>query len=200
MADGLPVDPDFALKWKIKRMGKDKNDIFWTLGKVHGIENVAFATEEQLQATKGDPFKIQALVDEINDSEKPTPPPTHDSVVSSLNEQLDAYKAVMDKIGKKQQILDSDLKKLLSLPFFLSKRQELPEPKLGQKEWDLFTKMHNSLYNDYENAKFDDEEKITEFNYENYIPKIILDKTDTKSDDFKNMIKAANFLRKTKLE
>lgn len=51
MADGLPVDPDFASKWRIKRMGKDKDDIFWTLGKVHGIENIAFATDEQLKAT-----------------------------------------------------------------------------------------------------------------------------------------------------
>lgn len=71
---------------------------------------------------------------------------------------------------------------------------------MGQKEWDLFTKMYNSLYNEFEDAKFDTEEKITEFNYENYLPKIILDKTDTKSDEFKNMIKAANFMKKTKLE
>ena len=59
----MPVDPDFASKWRVKRAGRDKNDIFWMLGKVHGIENVAFATEEQLMATKGDPFKLQALVD-----------------------------------------------------------------------------------------------------------------------------------------
>ena len=32
MADGLPVDPEFASKFKIKRRGKDKDDIFWSLG------------------------------------------------------------------------------------------------------------------------------------------------------------------------
>jgi hypothetical protein len=46
MADGLPVDPLFASKFKIKRKGKDKDDIFWSLGKVHGIENIAFLTDE----------------------------------------------------------------------------------------------------------------------------------------------------------
>jgi hypothetical protein len=29
IADGLPVDPNFAKKFRIKRAGKDKNDIFW---------------------------------------------------------------------------------------------------------------------------------------------------------------------------
>ena len=65
---------------------------------------------------------------------------------------------------------DSDKKKLLSLPFLLHKRAELPEPKYGQKEWDLFTKMYGKLYNEYDNEKFDSEHKITEFTYENYIP------------------------------
>ena len=29
MADGRPVDQNFASKWKIKRAGKDADDIFW---------------------------------------------------------------------------------------------------------------------------------------------------------------------------
>jgi hypothetical protein len=63
MADGLPVDPNFASKWKIKRAGKDKDDIFWSLGKIHGLENIAFLTEDQMLSTGGDPFKLQHAVD-----------------------------------------------------------------------------------------------------------------------------------------
>lgn len=58
IADGLPIDPNFANKFRIKRAGKDKNDIFWTLGKVHGLENIAFATSEELKETEGNPMKI----------------------------------------------------------------------------------------------------------------------------------------------
>lgn len=97
-------------------------------------------------------------------------------------------------------MLASDKKKLLSLPFYLSKRSELPEPKTGQKEWDLFQKMYGSPYNQYENVQLDDEDKITEFNYENYIPQAILDQTDTKSESFKYLIKAINLQTKTKME
>lgn len=46
IADGLPVDPKFASKFRIKRLGKDKDDLFWALGKVHGLENIAYLTEE----------------------------------------------------------------------------------------------------------------------------------------------------------
>jgi hypothetical protein len=65
----------------------------------------------------------------------------------------------------------SDRKKLLALPFYLVKRQELPEPKKGQKEWELFTEMFEKEWNTYEGVKFDPEEKITEFNYEKFISK-----------------------------
>ena len=29
IAEGKAVDPDFARRFKVKRMGKDKDDIFW---------------------------------------------------------------------------------------------------------------------------------------------------------------------------
>ena len=61
------------------------------------------------------------------------------------------------------------------MPFYLSKRAELPEPKMGQKEWTLFQTIYGEAYNAYEGVEFDKEDKITEFNYENYIPQIILD-------------------------
>lgn len=92
IADGKPVDPEFASKFKIKRRGRDKDDIFWQYGKVHGLENLAFASEEELASCRGDPLSIQRLVDSINDRPKPLPPQTFDKAVEQLHGDLDAYK------------------------------------------------------------------------------------------------------------
>jgi hypothetical protein len=85
IADGQEVDPAFASKFKIKRAGKDKDDLFWTYGKIHGLENLAFASEEEFRACKGDPKKIQNLVDRINDQEKPLPPQNFEKSVEALH-------------------------------------------------------------------------------------------------------------------
>lgn len=84
MADGLPVDPNFAEKFRIKRRGKDKDDIFWSIGKIHGLENIAYLTEEEVASTGGDPMKLQALVDKVNDSEKPIDCKSHDEAVINV--------------------------------------------------------------------------------------------------------------------
>ena len=34
---------DIAKHFKVKRQGADRNDIFWQFGKIHGLENIAFA-------------------------------------------------------------------------------------------------------------------------------------------------------------
>jgi hypothetical protein len=39
---------DIANKYRIKRMGKDKDPIFWTIGKIHGLENLAFCDPEEV--------------------------------------------------------------------------------------------------------------------------------------------------------
>lgn len=58
LADGKGVDEDFAKRFQIKRAGKDKDDIFWTIGKIHGIENICYATDEELDETGGDPMLL----------------------------------------------------------------------------------------------------------------------------------------------
>ena len=58
IADGLPVDPTYAKKFQIKRAGRDKNDLFWLFGKIHGLENIAYATPEELKACGNDPMKL----------------------------------------------------------------------------------------------------------------------------------------------
>jgi hypothetical protein len=47
---------------------------------------------------------------------------------------------------------------------------ELPEPKRGQKEYELFKEIYGSYWEKFDHLLFDPEEKITEFNYEKFIP------------------------------
>ena len=63
----------------------------------------------------------------------------------------------------------SDRKKILSLPFYLAKRRQLPEPRYGQLEFDLFTELTGRTWYDDARVVTDNEYKITEFDYENYI-------------------------------
>lgn len=106
-----------------------------------------------------------------------------------LKKSLEHYKVSVDDIAKLKgtgaQYLPSDRKKMLALPFLLSKRVELPEPKVGQKEYDLFIKLTGKEWTKFDDLDFDPEEKINEFNYEKFIPKHTLKNLDTNSDDFK---------------
>ena len=53
---------DLTKVFQIKRLGRDESDIFWQFGKIHGLENIALCDIDELKATKGDPMKIQALI------------------------------------------------------------------------------------------------------------------------------------------
>jgi len=48
-----------AQLFQVRRTGKDKDPFFWSFGKIHGLENIAFADPEELRDTKGNPVKIQ---------------------------------------------------------------------------------------------------------------------------------------------
>jgi hypothetical protein len=199
IAEGREVDQNLASKFRIKRMGKDTDDVFWQLGKIHGLENLAHVDEAELEACNGNPQRIQMLVDKVNDSAKPLPPASFDKLIEKIHDQMNVYKAAIDNTNGKEYN-PSDRKKLLALPFYLSKRQELPEPKKGQKEWDLFAEMYGTEWDQFDNLMFDQEEKITEFNYENFIPAQILKGMDTQSQDFKDLVKQLNFSNKTAYE
>lgn len=54
--------------FRVKRAGKDKDDFFWSFGKIHGLENIAFVDLEELYETKGNPVKIQMLVNRYEGS------------------------------------------------------------------------------------------------------------------------------------
>jgi hypothetical protein len=94
----------------------------------------------------------------------------------------------------------SDRKKMLALPFYMSKRQQLPEPRKGQFEMKLFEELTGMNWYDDARIREDREEKITEFNYEKFIHPELLKGVDTKSPEFLEKIKIMNFFSKTKYE
>jgi hypothetical protein len=49
IAEGKSIEEVGLLdKYKIKRLGKDKDETFWRIGKIHGLEYIADCTEEEL--------------------------------------------------------------------------------------------------------------------------------------------------------
>jgi hypothetical protein len=138
------------------------------------------------------------LVDEVNDNEKPLPGQSFEKELETLGNNMAAYKRALE--NHKNEFAASDKKKMLSLPFFMVKRAELPEPKQGQKEWTLFNELYGNSWDKFDGLNFDTEEKITEFNYEKYIPKHLLAEMDTQSQDFRDMVKIINLSTRTAYE
>jgi hypothetical protein len=116
---------DLGQMFRVKRAGKDRDDLFWSFGKVHGLENLAFVDPEAIKATNGNPVKIQQLVNSADRSKLPIHSFEH--LVAELEAALADYRAKVDTMGMNP----SDRKKVLGLPFFLAKRSELPEPREG---------------------------------------------------------------------
>ena len=57
--------------FQIKRQGKDANDTFWTFGKIHGLENIAFCDPAELAEVKGNPYRLQKLVNKVTPENVP---------------------------------------------------------------------------------------------------------------------------------
>lgn len=58
-------DSKYETTHRLKRMGpNDKNDLIWMFSKIHGLENIAFLTEEQLELIK-DPFTLQRAINNV---------------------------------------------------------------------------------------------------------------------------------------
>ena len=76
----------------------------------------------------------------------------------------------------------------------------MPEPKRGQPEYDLFRELTGKDWDAYADLEFDPETKITEFDYENYIPTDILQNYDTSTDEFRDVIRTLNLFTKTQIE
>lgn len=62
-------DVDISKLFRVKKNGKDRDPLFWSFGKIHGLENIAFADPQEIKATNGNPVKIQKI---INANEEPS--------------------------------------------------------------------------------------------------------------------------------
>lgn len=60
--------------------------------------------------------------------------------------------------------------------------------------------MYGKPWDHYDQLLWDEEDKITEFNYEKFVPESITNKFDTKSETFKDMIRMQNLFTKTEYE
>jgi hypothetical protein len=60
---------DISKIFQVKRSGKDLDNLFWSFGKIHGLENITFADDKELEATNGNPVSLQLLINKI---EKPS--------------------------------------------------------------------------------------------------------------------------------
>lgn len=69
-------------------------------------------------------------------------------------------------------------------------------------EYDLFTELYGREWNADATIMFDDEKKITEFDYENFLPPALLNqnKDFIKSPEFKKMIRVLNMVFPTEYE
>lgn len=180
---------------RIKRLDKDTDDIYWLMGRIHGLENIAFVDDEKLLATKGDPVALQVLV---NDSKAPgIPATTYDGLVAEYMNKLNDYKTQVDHMALSR----SDRSKFLALPFFASRKTEGPAPKEGQWQYNLFTELAGGKeWDHYDHLEVDPEKKITLYDYEKHLPASYLKNVDTNSEEFKREVKLMTLLSKTQFE
>jgi hypothetical protein len=188
-------DEDIFSKFQVKRSGKDKNDIYWNFGKIHGLENIGLLTEADMAECNGNPVKLQEKLHKI----KPTDRPGYASHEELQHQHTLAMQEYKDHINT-LSLQPSDRKRMLALPYYLSKRQDKPEPQIGQEELKMFEEIYGRSYFFGEKEVMDPVQKITEFDYENHIPQEILAMFDTNSDDFKEKIRMLNLSQKTPLE
>ena len=115
--------------FRVKRVGIDRDNIFWMLGKIHGLENIAYCDPKEIIACKGNPVLLQNLINKVEDVPRFN---SHEEKVAAMEQALINYQAAVEKMN----LQPSDKKKMLALPFYMVKRSETPAPKRGQVEWE----------------------------------------------------------------
>lgn len=174
---------------KIKRVGMDKDDLFWMFGKIHGLENIAFVDEEELNKVRN-PVDLQILV---NNAKRNGPiASSFDNLLSQAHLYGDKYKEEVNKLN----LYPSDKAKMLALPFFTSRRSQGPAPQKGQWQWNLFTEITGKTWDHYDNWEVDHENKTSA---KDLIP-AVRERIDTESSEFKKHLNMYNLLTPTQYE
>ncbi len=86
------------------------------------------------------------------------------------------------------------------MPIYLQKNHQLAAPQVGQKEFELFEKWSGRSWNSFTQEEFDPETKITEFEYEKFLPAELLKHIDTADPNFIKLVRFLNFTSKTRIE
>lgn len=190
------AQPDTSMKNKtIKRLQKDKDDIYWMFGRIHGLENIAHVDDAELAKVNGDPVKLQKLISQVGPSAPKAQ--SHDGMVSNNLEALSKYKQIVNSMTLRR----SDRSKLLALPFHMQRRSQGPAPKKGMWQYDFFTELAGGKeWHHYKGQEIDTEKKLTAYNYEKHLPPSYLEHVDTSSPEFKKQLKLDTLLSKTQLE
>lgn len=110
-------ESEFVNSKRIKRTGNDANDIKYFFGKIHGLENIAYLTQEQFDSVSNNPVALQWLVNSVVPPIAPAA--SYEEYIQKFNEQLKDYKSAVYS----HTLEKSDRMKLLALPFYLMKRR-----------------------------------------------------------------------------
>ena len=196
MMKNISKQVDLGEVFRVKRSGKDADDFFWQFGKIHGLENIAFADPAEVAACSGNPVALQQLVNKAKYQVNTPKISSYDQLKDDASQALLNYRDVVDKLP----LQPSDRKKLLAMPFAMAKRAELPIPRRGQSEYELFTELTGQDWHSDAQVRDDKEVKITEFDYENYLSPALLKNVETDSAEFKDLVKMLNYSTKTQYE
>lgn len=175
-----------------KRIGKDKDDIFYLFGKIHGLENIVFVPEEKLSKISN-PIELQMAVNDVEESRlQHKNIPSFDALLVDVMYSAQKYKEVVNKMD----LYPSDQAKLLALPFFCQRRSQYPEPVKGTWQWELFTEIAGYPWDAFDHYDHDPEDKITEKD----LPKGLREKIDLQDPEFKKKMRKMFLLTPTTYE
>jgi hypothetical protein len=100
MMDNLAIHAlkefDLGKMFQVKRGGKDRDPVFWSFGKIHGLENLAFADPKEVLATNGNPVKLQNIVDRYDGASHGIN--SYEHLVQELQTSLREYREKVDSL------------------------------------------------------------------------------------------------------
>eukprot|EP00345_Euplotes_harpa_P003770 CAMPEP_0168318128 /NCGR_PEP_ID=MMETSP0213-20121227/293_1 /TAXON_ID=151035 /ORGANISM="Euplotes harpa, Strain FSP1.4" /LENGTH=599 /DNA_ID=CAMNT_0008319133 /DNA_START=495 /DNA_END=2294 /DNA_ORIENTATION=- len=180
---------------RIKRQGKDRDDLLWLFGKIHGLENIALLKKEHIDQINGNPARLQTFINDV----EPSGPTAYsfEEGLRQTKEMIAKYKEALGELN----LTRSDRTKMLALPFFCHRRVQGPAPQKGQWQYELFNELSGGKeWDHYKNLEYDPEEKVNVHQYEKFFPAGLIEKVGTDSPEFKKSVKLMTLLQRTQYE
>jgi hypothetical protein len=176
----------------LRRMGKDKDDAYYMLGKVRNLENIVYLDEMDIENVTS-PMELQMKIDAVT--------PTliksgdMDGHINKLHSEVEKYKYLIENSKNFRSIKD----KFLGLPYMLNRHQQYPEPARGTWQYELYENIFNESYDHLKDIP-ESEEKINKYNYSQFLHPSIIAKFDTDSEEFDMYLRQLNLESKTAKE